>query len=197
MSLLKVSALCFLLLGCSSFAKDSRAEVQTASFVELNKYIGKWYEVASIPQSFQKQCVANTTAEYSLLENGMIKVFNSCDTNKGARDSAEGRAKIVDSKTNSKLKVTFVKIGGWIFAFGGNYWILDIDSGYHVALIGDPSRDYAWILSRSPELSAAQWVEAEKTYKAQGYDTCKILTSIQSSGVTKRIPLCDYVAKNL
>lgn len=192
MSLLKLSAVCFLLLGCSSFAKDSRPAVQTATFVELNKYLGKWYEVASIPQSFQKQCVANTTAEYSMLEKGMIKVFNSCETSQGSRDSAEGRAKIVDNNTNSKLKVTFVKIGDWIFAFGGNYWILDVDNGYNIALIGDPSRNYAWILSRTPELSAAQWVEAEKTYKAQGYDTCKILTSIQSSGITKRIPLCEY-----
>lgn len=197
MFILKFSALCFFLLGCTTLAKDSRPEVQTAPFVELNKYLGKWYEVASIPQSFQKQCVANTTAEYSMADDGMIKVLNSCDTIKGQRDGAEARAKVIDTHTNSKLKVTFVKIINWIFAFGGNYWILDVDSSYSVALIGDPSRQYAWILSRSPELSAAQWVEAEKVYKAQGYDTCKILTSVQTAGISKRLPLCEYIAKQL
>lgn len=197
MFILKFSALCFFLLGCTSLAKDSRPEVQTAPFVELSKYLGKWYEVASIPQSFQKQCVANTTAEYSMTDEGLIKVLNSCDTSKGTRDNAEGRAKIVDEKSNSKLKVTFVKIINWIFSFGGNYWILDVDQGYNVALIADPTRKYAWILSRSHELSSAQWVDAEKNYKAQGYDTCKILTSVQTPAMNKRIPLCEYIAKHL
>lgn len=197
MSILKVSALSLWLIGCMSFAKDSRPVVQTVSFVDLSKYVGKWYEVASIPQSFQKQCVANTTAEYSLAENGLIKVLNSCDTETGKRSMAEARAKIIDTQSNSKLKVTFVKIFDWIFAFGGNYWILDVDNGYNVALIGDPTRNYAWILSRSPELSSAQWVDAEKHFKAQGYDTCKILTSVQSGGINQRIPLCEYIAKHL
>lgn len=195
MTMLKISALSLLLMGCVSFAKDSKPAVQTAAFVDLSKYVGKWYEVASIPQSFQKQCVANTTAEYSLAENGLIKVLNSCDTQSGKRSMAEARAKIVDAQSNSKLKVTFVKIIDWIFAFGGNYWILDVDNGYNVALIGDPSRNYAWILSRSPELSPAQWVDAEKHFKSQGYDTCKILTSVQSGGVNQRIPLCEYITK--
>lgn len=182
-------ALIVLGIASQSMAKD----VQTADSVDLNKYIGKWYEVASIPQSFQKQCVSDTSAVYSIVEDGLIKVYNSCRKANGEISGAEGRARVEDKVSNSKLKVTFVKLFDWIFSFGGNYWILDVDSGYNVALVGDPSRDYAWILSRQPVLSAAQWVEAEKTFKAQGYDTCKILTSVQTEGIQKRIPLCQYI----
>lgn len=192
-----VNILALLVLGCVSLAKDSRPAVQTKDYVDLNKYIGKWYEVASIPQSFQKQCVADTSAQYSVAENNLIKVYNSCTTSAGKVSAAEARARITDATSNSKLKVTFVKIIDWVFAFGGNYWILDVDNGYNVALVGDPSRGYAWILSRQPDLSKAQWVDAEKTFKNQGYDTCKILTSIQTGGESKRTPLCEFVATSL
>jgi apolipoprotein D and lipocalin family protein len=192
-----VNILALLVFGCVSLAKDSRPAVQTKDYVDLNKYIGKWYEVASIPQSFQKQCVTDTSAQYSAAENGLIKVYNSCTTAEGKVSGAEARARITDVTSNSKLKVTFVKIIDWVFAFGGNYWILDVDNGYNVALVGDPSRGYAWILSRQPDLSKAQWVDAEKTFKSQGYDTCKILTSIQTGGESKRTPLCEFVAESL
>lgn len=177
----------------SCFASGAEKPVETINYVDLNKYLGKWYEVASIPQSFQKQCVGNTTAEYSLAENHLISVVNSCDTKNGERKIGEGRAKIVDQKTNSKLKVTFVKFFGWTFAFGGKYWILDVDEDYSNALVGDPTREYAWILSRTPSLSMDVAISSERHFKAQGYDTCKILTSIQSGGFAKRIPLCELV----
>lgn len=190
-----IFAMALFVLSCSSMSIAK--EVQTAESVDLEKYLGKWYEVASIPQSFQKKCISNTTAEYSKASKGLIKVLNSCTTASGERSNAEARARVVDTNSNSKLKVTFVKFFDWIFAFGGNYWILDVDSGYNVALVGDPTREYAWILSREPSLSAAQWVDAEKTFKNQGYNTCKILTSIQNGGLSQRIPLCDYVTRGL
>lgn len=168
-------------------------EVQTAKYVDLNKYIGLWYEVASIPQSFQKQCVSNTTAEYSFGGDGLIVVNNTCQTKTGERTGAEGRAKVVDANTNAKLKVTFVKLLDWIFAFGGNYWILDVASDYSYALVGDPSRDYAWILSRTPSIEEGIVAGAEKIFREQGYDTCKILTSVQDGGFAKRRPLCEIV----
>lgn len=171
----------------------ARSEIPTAHYVDLNRYIGKWYEVASIPQSFQKQCVANTTADYSFADKGLIKVLNSCDTKNGKRDVAEGRAKVVEPATNSKLKVTFVKFITWVFAFGGDYWILDIAPDYSYSLVGDPSLQYAWILSRTPSLSKEKFIELESKFKALGYDTCSILTSVQTAGLNQRIPLCDYV----
>lgn len=169
----------------------SMADVTTVENVDLNKYIGMWYEVASIPQSFQKKCVANTTAVYSYAENGLIKVDNTCETASGEREGSEGRAKVEDQVINSKLKVTFVKILDWVFLFGGNYWIIDLADDYSYALIGDPTAKYAWLLSRTPSVTDDLFLLVEKKFKSQGYNTCEILTSIQTSGMDRRIPLCN------
>ncbi len=169
-------------------------EPPTVGFVDLNRYIGKWYEVASIPQSFQKQCVKNVTAEYSFAEKNRIKVVNSCEQSDGTRDEAVGRAKVKDKETNAKLRVTFVKVfGKWFFPLGGNYWILDLAPDYSYSLVGDPKLEYAWILSRTPQISREVLINAESKFKVLGYDTCKILTSVQTGGIDKRMPLCEYV----
>jgi len=166
----------------------------TVTSVDLNRYSGKWYEVAAIPQFFQRQCVANTTAEYSLADDGQVRVFNSCDKDNGERTSAEGHAKVVDTATNSKLKVTFLKLFCWLYLFGGDYWILDLAPDYSYALVGSPDLQYAWILARTPSLSLEILTQIEQTFKAQGYDTCQILTSVQDGGFTSRDPLCKIVA---
>lgn len=177
----------------SGTADATNSTVPTAPFVNLDQYLGKWYEVASIPQSFQSQCVKNTTAEYSQAEKGRIKVLNSCATQDGTVSAAEGRAKVVDTESNAKLKVTFVKIGGWFFAFGGNYWVMDIAEDYSLALVADPSAEYAWILSRTPAVSKEVLAQAESKFAKAGYDTCRILTSVQDGGISSRVPLCDWV----
>lgn len=167
--------------------------VETVDQVDLHQYLGKWHEVASIPQSFQKMCVGNTTAEYSFAEGHLLRVLNSCDTQEGTRKLAEGRAKVIDTKSNAKLKVTFVKFIDWIFAFGGDYWILFLGENYSYAVVGDPSREYAWILSRTPVLPYRALVAAEQNLKSNGYNTCRILTSIQKGGFSERKPVCDVV----
>ena len=170
-----------------------KAEIPTAQYADLKQYVGKWYEVASIPQSFQKQCVSNTTAEYSFAEDNLIKVINSCETKDGSRSVAEGRAKIIDEASNSKLKVTFVKLIKWIFTFGGDYWILHVAPDYSYAMIGDPSLEYAWILSRTNSMNKKTYIEIESKFKAIGYDTCRILMSVQTGGELQRQPLCQFV----
>lgn len=170
-----------------------KAEIPTAQYVDLKRYVGKWFEVASIPQSFQKQCVRNTTAEYSFAEDDLIQVINSCDTKDGSRSVAEGRAKVVDKASNSKLKVTFVKLINWIFTFGGKYWILEVAPDYSYSLVGDPTLEYAWILSRTPSLDKAVYIEIESKFKSIGYDTCLILMSVQAAGENQRQPLCQFV----
>ena len=182
-----------LTINALAMAQGPLSPVKTVAHVDLERYIGKWHEVASIPQWFQKDCVANTTAEYSLAEDNFIRVYNSCEQENGERKIAEGRAKVVDNESNSKLKVTFVKIFKWIFAFGGKYWILDLAPDYSYAVVGDPTREYAWILSRSPLLPYDKLVSAELALKAQGYDTCKVITSIQDGGFTENKPLCQVI----
>lgn len=168
--------------------------VTTVSQVDLNRYVGTWYEVASMPQSFQKKCVGGSMAEYKTLKNGQIKVLNSCLTKKGKRDVAEGRAKVVDKATNAKLRVTFAKIfGSWVFAFGGDYWVIDLEPHYAYAVVGHPSREYGWILSRQPSLSDQDLINISNNLKKQGYDTCAFNMTPQPGGANVTIPLCEYL----
>ncbi len=168
--------------------------VQTVDYVDLDRYLGTWYEVASIPQSFQKKCVKNSQAVYSRVTDTRIKVVNSCRTKSGKTDVATGRAKVVDRDTNAKLRVTFVKLLYWVFAFGGNYWVIDLAPDYSYAVVGDPKREYAWILSRSRGISPESLATAVESLKANGYDTCKLLTTVQDGGFQQRKPVCE-VAK--
>ncbi len=171
-------------------AQMSVPPVTTVPSVDLTKYLGTWHEIASIPQSFQKQCIGNTRAEYAVAEDDLISVVNSCDTQSGERSIASGRAKVADSASNSKLKVTFVYFLGWQFRFGGDYWILALDENYSYAVVGSPDREYAWILSRTPMMSSSQLSEMNKILLAQGYDTCKLISTPQTGGLGERIPLC-------
>lgn len=170
----------FIFISGQAFAKNP---VQTASSVDLNQYLGEWYEIATIPQSFQKKCVKNVKAQYSLTTNGLIKVVNSCETQSGAVKVANARARVVDKKTNAKLRVTFVKIFNWVFSLGGNYWILDVAPDYSYAVVGDPTTEYGWILSRTPDLGEESMNKAKKVLLANGYDICKFRKTIQDGGV--------------
>lgn len=94
----------------------------TGDFVDLGRYTGLWYEIAKIPNRFQKQCVRGTTAEYTLRDDGKITVVNRCFKEDGSLDEAQGVAKIEDTQTNAKLKVSFVSFLGWR-PFWGDYWV--------------------------------------------------------------------------
>lgn len=165
-------------------------KVETVDYVDLNRYIGKWYEIASIPQSFQKKCIGNVTAEYAFAEKNRIQVINGCDTNDG-KTLTEGRAKVIDKTSNAKLKVTFVKAIGWVFAFGGDYWIIDLGDNYDYAVIGHPTRDYGWILSRTPYLPENQLAKAKAVLTANGYNLCNFITTIQDNGNQSKNSLCE------
>jgi apolipoprotein D and lipocalin family protein len=130
--------------------KKKLPELQIAPYVDLNRYLGKWYDIAHLPASFQKGCF-NTQANYSLEKNGTIKVINTCNKGSvfGKEDVAEGTAKVVDKDTNAKLKVEF------FWPFKGDYWILEVGENYDYALVGSPCRNYLWILSRTPHLKEA------------------------------------------
>lgn len=132
--------------------------------VDLDRYLGTWYEIASYPAWFQKNCTA-VTAEYSLRDDGLIRVVNSC--RKGSLDGplkrSTGRAKVVDQTTNSKLKVSFFG------PFWGDYWIIDLDPEYRWAVVGVPSRKYLWILSRTPTMDDALYREIVGRLPARGY----------------------------
>jgi len=122
--------------------------LKTVEYVDLKKYAGVWYEIARIPNSFQDHCIRGTKAEYSLKENGEIKVINSCIDEDNEIDVADGIARVVDKKSNAKLEVSFVSFLGWR-PFWGDYWIIGLEENYQWVIVGTPDREYGWILSRT------------------------------------------------
>ena len=121
------------------------------SRVDLARYAGIWYEIAKIPNRFQKQCARDTLAQYTLRPDGRIDVVNQCIKRNGSVDQARGIAKVVDAETGAKLKVSLVSLLGWR-PFWGDYWIVGLDPNYRWAVVGAPNRKYGWILARSKTL---------------------------------------------
>lgn len=165
-----------IVLSCFIFAQQNPPT--TVKYVDLKKYVGLWYEIAKIPNSFQDQCVKNTTAKYTLNSNGEISVTNSCIDEDGKEDAADGVVRVVDKKSNAKLEVSFVSFFGWR-PFWGDYWIIGLDQDYKWAVIGTPNRKYGWVLSRSPKLDKPTMETIFGILKDQGYDSKKFEISKQ------------------
>jgi apolipoprotein D and lipocalin family protein len=166
--------------------------VQSVPKVDLDKYLGTWYEVAAIPQYFQRKCIRDTRATYSKAEEGRIEVNNQCKTESGESQNASGRARVVDTQSNSKLEVTFVKLfGDWRFWIGGDYWVIGLEENYQWAVVGHPSRKYGWVLSRTRALSPDAWKAVDAVLEKNGYDRCDLLMSPQTGGDERTVPMCQ------
>ncbi|HPG41141.1 MAG TPA: lipocalin family protein [bacterium] len=160
------------LLAAALYSDPAAAQptepLTTVELVDLSRYVGLWYEIAKIPNRFQKKCAANTTAEYVLREDGRIDVLNSCFTADGKKIRAKGVARIVDTATNAKLQVSFVSLLG-MRLFWGDYWIIGLGENYEYAVIGHPQRKYGWILSRTPQLEPATLDAIHLLLREKGY----------------------------
>ena len=167
--IISIINLVLLLTACSSPQENNPPQLITVKQVDLKKYIGLWYEIAKIPNSFQDHCSYGTTAEYKIDDDGDIIVVNSCYDDEGKIDVAEGLAKVVDKKTNAKLEVSFFSILG-IRPFWGDYWIIGLDENYEWAVVGTPNRKYGWILSRTPSLPDSTMENIFKLLKSQYYN---------------------------
>ena len=146
----------------------------TVSSVDLKKYVGKWYEIARYPNRFERKCLSDVTATYSALPDGKIRVVNACKDKDGKVTEANGRAKVVDSKTNAKLKVTF------FWPFYGDYWIVDLASDYSYAVVSEPKRQYLWILARESRMEPATYERILEKIRALGLDPAKLIKTPQS-----------------
>jgi apolipoprotein D and lipocalin family protein len=136
------------LQGCGTLQQPDYADLPTVDYVDLDRFLGRWYEIARYPNDFEQGC-AGVTADYSLRSDGQIRVVNTCRTPKGrVTDRIEGTARVDDRTTNAKLKVSF------FWPFSGPYWIIDLDPDYRHAVIGEPSRRFFWILSRTPAMDS-------------------------------------------
>ena len=153
-----------LLAGCVS-----RPPLTTVPSVDLGRYSGRWYEIAKYPNFFQRACAGNTTAEYSANTDGSIQVVNQSQGKNGKPMRVSGRATVVSGSQNTKLRVNF---GGPI---SGAYWIIGLDEKqYSWAVIGHPSRQFLWILSRNPKLPAATYQKILALVAERGYDVSRL-----------------------
>ncbi|MCG7873005.1 MAG: lipocalin family protein [Candidatus Thiodiazotropha lotti] len=175
---LLVSCLIVLLSGTVVGCARDRSQLKTVSSVDMQRYLGNWYEIARLPNRFQDHCAGEVTANYRQLEGGDIQVINRCRDQQGEMDEAKGIGRIVDNRSNAKLAVSFVSLFGWNL-FWGDYWILGLGSDYDFAVVGMPSRKYLWVLSRQPEITADDWQLVEHIVEASGYDPARLLKTKQ------------------
>lgn len=155
-------------VGCST----KHEYLPTTKSVDINSYKGTWYEIARFEHFFEKGC-KNVTATYNLKDDNEIEVINKCTMIEDEKKKeASGIAYAVDN-TNSKLKVSFFR------PFYGDYWIIDVDKNYKVALVGSPSREYLWILSRDKIINEKTKKELLLKAENAGFDTSKFIWTIQ------------------
>jgi apolipoprotein D and lipocalin family protein len=162
------AALALVLGGCVPLSRGpvgNRAVPEPARSVEVERYLGHWYELARYEASFQRGCEA-VTADYSRNPDGSIRVLNACRKGgvDGKEKTAKGRAKIADPLTNAKLKVSFFG------PFYGDYWVLDRADDYSWSIVGEPSGRYLWILSREARVSPDRFAALEQRVRSLGYD---------------------------
>ncbi|MFC5626098.1 lipocalin family protein [Algoriphagus winogradskyi] len=158
-----------LFLSQNSHAQD----LETVPYVDLEKYAGEWYEIASFPQSFQKGCTC-TKAIYTPNADGTISVENSCNLpEKGKIKTSTAKAFVEDGSGNAKLKVQF------FWPFKGKYWIIDLAKDYSYAVVGHPNRAYLWILSRTQEMDPVIYDEILQRVEKKGFDLSKLEKTVQ------------------
>ena len=167
-----------------TYAEDKKLPV--VSHVELDKYLGLWYEVARKPLYFQRDCVGNVTARYTLNENGNVSVTNRCLSKDGQLQQSIGEAFVQNAPFNTKLKVSFLPEAiRWLSVARGDYWILKIDDDYQTVLVGEPRRKYMWVLSRSAQPDQAVVNEYLEYAKSVGYNLTDLIHTKQTHNTLK------------
>ena len=171
----------FAQFGPAAAADASPAPVEPIAALDVPRYMGTWYEIAKFPNGFQKKCVADTRAEYSIAADGKVQVINRCRLDNGETSEAIGAARQVGYATSPRLEVRFAPAWlSFIPQVWGNYWVIDIDEDYQLVAVSEPKREYLWILSRTPKVDARAYDALLARLAAKGFDTRKLETTRQS-----------------
>jgi len=173
-----------LAIGMASTAASALtpAPLQAVPAMDITRYEGKWFEIARLPNSFQRDCMGSVTAQYEPLSNGMISVVNSCRKADGTIDHTSGvaRADRADPAATAKLQVRFAPAWlSWVPFVWGQYWVVVLDPDYRYAVVSAPDRKYLWILSRTPIMEVATYDALLSRVAAMGFDTSQLIKTIQ------------------
>jgi apolipoprotein D and lipocalin family protein len=157
-------------MGCSR----AYAPLATVPSVDLDRYQGRWYEIARLPQTFEKDCYC-VSAEYSIHPDGYVEVLNSCrkGSTTGEVKQAHGKAFPVEGTNNSKLRVQF------FWPFRGDYWVLKLDPNCAHVVVGSPDRESLWILARTPTLDAATYDGLVSFARDRGFPVEQLEKTVQ------------------
>lgn len=151
--------------------KPKGREPRTVTEVDVSKYCGTWYEIASYQPKEQRRCT-RTKAEYTLNKEGYVDVRNSC-IRKGREKSVTAKAFPVAGSGNAKLKVQFFRL------FKGDYWVVDLADDYYWAVVSTPTSRSLWVLSRTPYMSEEVYAQITERLDEQGFDTVRLIRTDQ------------------
>lgn len=152
-------------------AAQPPAPLVTIPSLDVTRYMGTWFEIAKYPNRFQKKCIADTRADYQLQPSGTVQVTNRCRTANGEMDEAVGEARQIGPATSPKLQVRFAPAWLSLLPFvWGNYWVIDLDEAYQLVAVGEPKREFLWILSRTPTVNAAAYDALVARLQRMGFD---------------------------
>ena len=153
----------------------AQSQVKSIPEFDVSRYMGTWYEIAKLPNWFQRKCVQGTQARYKVLGPTQIEVNNKCTTASGEEIQAIGLARPNGSGRPAQLEVRFApEWTAWLPMVWGAYWVLDLDADYQLAAVGDPSKSYLWILSRTPQVSAERYDAVLQRLNVMGFDITKL-----------------------
>ena len=165
-----------LFLGLSSAVADTpAAPLQSIASLDVPRYMGRWYEIAKLPNWFQRKCVADTSATYRLLADGRVEVLNQCRKDSGEMDQATGVARQIGPANSPRLQVRFAP--GWLSALPfvwGDYWVIDLDDAYELVAVSEPKRQYLWILSRTPRVDEARYSALLERLRGMGLEVGRL-----------------------
>ncbi|MBN6148875.1 lipocalin family protein [Xanthomonas sp. AmX2] len=171
------SWIALLLLACLALPVHAAQPVTSVADLDIGRYAGQWHEIAHLPVSFQKKCVGDITAAYTLRDDGQIGVRNACRTGNGQIQVAQGVARAVPGHPG-RLQVRFVPDWlAWAPLVWADYWVIALDPDYQWALIGEPERKYLWVLSRSPRMDRVLFEQIKNKARAMGYDLDPLLVA--------------------
>lgn len=179
---LRILALLFFCCASAAATAQASAELQSVPFLDVQRYLGRWHEIARFPNRFQQKCVGDTSADYSLRPDGTLSVLNQCRLSNGRMEQALGVARQIGGQQSAKLQVRFAP--AWLSflpVVWGNYWVIDLDEHYELVAVSEPRREYLWILSRTPTVDEARYRALIARLQAMGLDVSKLQRSVRSA----------------
>ena len=161
--------------ACSAMASSAPEPLTAIPALDVPRYMGTWYEIAKYPNWFQKKCLKDTRADYTAHADGTVRVVNLCTTKEGEVSEVTGEARQLGGATSAKLEVRFAPAWlSFIPMVWGDYWVIDLDPDYRLVAVSEPKREYLWILSRTPDITAKVYDELVARLEKKGLDSRKL-----------------------